>query len=562
MLLELNIRNIALIERLHVEFGEGLNVLTGETGAGKSIVIDSVNLALGGHADRDLIRTGADKASVQAVFDISGNDRVKRLLSEWELEAEEDILPVARELSASGRNLCRVAGSVVPLSQLRQVTSLLVEMHGQHEHQELLSPASHLSLLDHYGDEDHVHLASQVKGQYEEYSALTRRLEQLLGDLKDKELKQEVLSRQLEEIRKVKPKPEEDEKLEKQFRLMENAEKLSSSLEKAYQLVYAGTERSPSVQEGLRRAAAAMQRIGDLDERFSTLAARLEELFIGAQDVGYELQDAREGLDFDPATFDQVGARLEALERLKKRFGPTLKDVLSQKESIEKQLAALEKSDERVDELRAQQEDCRRMLMLTSQALSEARHALARRFEEAVTGQLRELGMVNARFEVRVSRQAQPSAHGLDEVEFYISPNPGEPLRPLSSTASGGELSRIMLAIKTIMADRDQVGTMFFDEIDTGISGRMAQVVGEKMASIGRRRQVIAVSHLPQIAVMAGSQYLVEKHVADGRTGTSLRLLTEEERVDEIARMVGSSADLDSSRTHARNLLEAAAKKR
>ena len=562
MLLELNIRNIALIERLHVEFGEGLNVLTGETGAGKSIVIDSVNLALGGHADRDLIRTGADKASVQAVFDISGNDRVKRLLSEWELEAEEDILPVARELSASGRNLCRVAGSVVPLSQLRQVTSLLVEMHGQHEHQELLSPASHLSLLDHYGDEDHVHLASQVKGQYEEYSALTRRLEQLLGDLKDKELKQEVLSRQLEEIRKVKPKPEEDEKLEKQFRLMENAEKLSSSLEKAYQLVYAGTERSPSVQEGLRRAAAAMQRIGDLDERFSTLAARLEELFIGAQDVGYELQDAREGLDFDPATFDQVGARLEALERLKKRFGPTLKDVLSQKESIEKQLAALEKSDERVDELRAQQEDCRRMLMLTSQALSEARHALARRFEEAVTGQLRELGMVNARFEARVSRQAQPSAHGLDEVEFYISPNPGEPLRPLSSTASGGELSRIMLAIKTIMADRDQVGTMFFDEIDTGISGRMAQVVGEKMASIGRRRQVIAVSHLPQIAVMAGSQYLVEKHVADGRTGTSLRLLTEEERVDEIARMVGSSADLDSSRTHARNLLEAAAKKR
>ena len=562
MLLELNIRNIALIERLHVEFGEGLNVLTGETGAGKSIVIDSVNLALGGHADRELIRTGAEKASVQAVFDIAGNDRVKRLLAELQLEAEEDILPVGRELSASGRNLCRVAGSVVPLSQLRQVTALLVEMHGQHEHQALLSPASHLAVLDHYGDEDHVHLSSQVKGQFEEYSALRRRLAQLLSDLKDRELKQEVLTRQLEEIRKVKPKKGEDEALEKRFRLMQNSEKLSSAVEKAYQLVYAGSERAPSAQEALRRAAAAMKKVEGVDERFDALAARLEELCIGAQDVGYELQDVLEGLDFDPASFDQVGARLDALEKLKRRFGPTLEDVLAQKESIEKQLAALEKGDERVDELRSQQDECLRMLLMTAEALSAARQALARRFSAAVEEQLHQLGMASARFEARITRKEQPDAQGLDEVEFYIAPNPGEPAKPLSATASGGELPRIMLAIKTIMADRDQVGTMFFDEIDTGISGRIAQVVGEKMAAIGRSRQVIAVSHLPQIAVMASQQYLVEKTVTDGRTGSSLRLLSEEERVDEIARMVGSAADPESSRTHARNLLEAAARLR
>ena len=558
MLLELNIRNIALIERLHLELGEGLNVLTGETGAGKSIVIDSVNLVLGGRADRELIRSGADRASVQAVFDVSDNERVRALLSAWQLEAEDGVLTLGRELSAGGRNLCRVAGNVVPLSQLRQIASLLVEMHGQHEHQNLMTPANHLGILDHFGGEDHVHLAEQVKGQFEEFSALRRRLQQLRLDLRDRALKQEVLSRQKEEIESLHLKKGEDEKLERQFTLMQNAEKLSSSVEKAYRLVYTGTERAPSAAEALRRAAASMDKISGIDARFDALGTRLNELYIGAQDAGYELQDLMEGLDFDPAAFDRIGVRLEEIERVKRKYGPELEDVLRQKDEIDKQLTALDEGDLRADELKEQMTFCEEHLRLSAQALSLAREQLARRFEQAVTEQLTQLGMSRVRFEARLTRLEQPGAQGFDAVEFFISPNPGEPLKPLSSTASGGELSRIMLAIKTLMADRDQVETMIFDEIDTGISGRMAQVVGEKMAAIGRRRQVIAVSHLPQIAALGDCHFLVEKAVSDGRTGSSVRALSDEERVDEIARMVGGAGDLQTGRAHARSMLEAA----
>ena len=558
MLLELNIRNIALIERLHLELGEGLNVLTGETGAGKSIVIDSVNLVLGGRADRELIRTGADRASVQAVFDVAGNEKIRSLLESWQLEDEDGILTLGRELSQSGRNICRVAGNVVPLSQLRQIAAMLVEMHGQHEHQSLMTPANHLGILDHYGSEDHVHLAEQVKGQFEEFSAVKRRLQQLRNDLRDRALKQEVLSRQKEEIESLHLKKGEDEKLERQFTLMQNAEKLSSSVEKAYRLVYTGTERSPSATEALRRASAAMDKISGIDTRFDALSGRLNELYIGAQDAGYELQDLMEGLDFDPAAFDRVGSRLEDIEKVKRKYGPELSDVLRQKDEIDKQLAALDEGDLRADELREQASFCETQLRLSAQALSQAREQLARRFEQAVTGQLAQLGMSRVRFEVRLTRLEQPGAQGFDSAEFFISPNPGEPLKPLSATASGGELSRIMLAIKTIMADRDQVGTMIFDEIDTGISGRMAQVVGEKMSAIGRRRQVIAVSHLPQIAALGDHHFLVEKTVKDGRTGSSVRALSTEERVDEIARMVGGAGDLETGRAHARSMLEAA----
>lgn len=558
MLLELNIRNIALIERLHLELGDGLNVLTGETGAGKSIVIDSVNLVLGGRADRELIRSGADKASVQAVFDVAENDRVKSLLDSWQLEAEDGILTLGRELSCAGRNICRVAGNVVPLSQLRQIAALLVEMHGQHEHQSLMSPANHLGILDRFGGEDHFHLAEQVKAQFEEYSALRRRLTQLRLDLRDRALKQEVLSRQKEEIEALHLKKGEDEKLERQFTLMQNAEKLSSSVEKAYHLVYTGTERSPSAAEALRRASAAMDKISGIDARFDTLSARLNELYIGAQDAGYELQDLMEGLDFDPAAFDRIGSRLEEIERVKRKYGPELEDVLRQKDEIDKQLKALDEGDLRADELKEQIAFCEGQLRLSAQALSLAREQLARRFEQAVTEQLAQLGMSRVRFEVRMTRLEQPGAQGFDAVEFFISPNPGEPLKPLSGTASGGELSRIMLAVKTIMADRDQVGTMIFDEIDTGVSGHMAQVVGEKMSTIGRRRQVLAVSHLPQIAALGDHHFLVEKTVSGDRTGSSVRALTDEERVDEIARMVGGAGDPETGRTHAKSMLAAA----
>ena len=560
MLLELNIRNIALIEKLRIEFGEGLNVLTGETGAGKSIVIDSVNLALGGRADRELIRAGSEKASVQAVFDVSGNERVLALLDEWGFETDEGLLTLGRELSQSGRNICRVAGQAATLAQLRELTALLVELHGQHEHQELLSPARHLQVLDAFGGEAHKPCLSAVRAAWAEYAADREALSALTAELKQRDVTMEVLRRQLDDIEPLRLKPGEDETLARRFRLMENAEKIQSRVEKAYSLVYAGAERAPSAQEALKKASAAMSAIGELDERFRTLAARLDELYYAAQDVGYELQDLIEGLDFDPAAYEKTGARLDAIERLKDRYGPTLDDVLRYRDEAKARLETLNRADERLGELKERLDASEAKLRAACEALTQRRRELAEAFEKGVIGQLSELGMARVRFTVRFDppdpRRIGPG--GADTLEFMISPNPGEPLKPLSSTASGGELSRVMLAIKAVIAERDGVGTIIFDEIDTGVSGRMAQAVGEKMSHIGTHRQVIAVSHLPQIAALGDQHFVVEKGESGGRTTTTVRRLDDEGRVMELSRLIGGMGDPESGIAHARSMLRGA----
>ncbi len=563
MLVELNIRNIALIEKLRVEFSHGLNVMTGETGAGKSIVIDSMNLALGGRADRDLIRSGAAKASVQAVFDVRGNERIAALLENWGYEAEEGYMTVTRELSASGRNLCRICGSVATLSQLRQVTGMLVEVHGQHEHQDLMSASRHMAILDAFGDDAHREKMARVQALYGEYAGIKSEVDELSAQLKERALTMDVLTRQLDELRALKLKRGEDEKLEKKFRLMENAEKISSGVEKAYQLVYAGGERSLSVQDALRKAASAMAAISDLDERFAQMSQKLDDMFYQAQEAGYELQDMMESQDFDAAMFDKIGARLDTLEKMKRRYGPTLDDVIDFRDAAEARLSALEQGDERMDELKARLNEVYKKLSEACRELTASRRSLASQFSQSVAQQLTELGMGKVRFKVLFSVQEmgrnKVSPQGADSVEFLIAPNPGEPLKPLGSTASGGELSRVMLAIKAVMADREQVGTMIFDEIDTGVSGRMAQVVGEKLAKIGRSRQVIAVSHLPQITALCNAHFLVEKQVVGERTVSNVVRLDEDGRIRELARMIGGSGDMESAMQHAKNMIEAGA---
>lgn len=564
MLLELNIKNIALIEQLRVEFSPGFNVLTGETGAGKSIVVDSVNLALGGRADRELIRNGTERAMVQAVFDVSGNERLRSLLDELGLVAEDGLLTVARELSSSGRNLCRVSGCVVPLNQLKQITALLVDVHGQHEHQSLLVPARHLGYLDVSGDETHQALRAQVRAQYELYAQLTRQVAELTGSKMERERQADMYRFQLDEIEKARVKPGEDEKLERQNRLMENAEKIASSVQTAYQLVYQGRERAPSAQESLKRAFDAMSGISGLDERFGMLSGRLEELYYASQDVGYELQDLSEGLDYDPVQGERVAARLDVLNRLKRKYGPELSDVIAFREQVRTQLEQIEDGDGRLEALGKQLAACVAEMKRLSGELSDSRKRLAVSFTRNMLDQLGDLGMARVRFQVcfegSPDEERDFSPRGTDRVEFLISPNPGEPVKPLSQIASGGELSRIMLALKAIAADREDVDTMIFDEIDTGISGRMAQVVGEKMAAIAKSRQVICVTHLPQIAALGDAHYLVEKQVVGERTDSTVRSLTREGRIQELARMVGGAEDTKTGHQHAESMLLSAQK--
>jgi DNA repair protein RecN (Recombination protein N) len=555
LLLELSVRNVALIERLRIEFEPGLNVLTGETGAGKSIVVDSVNLALGARAARDLVRTGEDKAVVQAVFDMP--EGARPLLDELGVDTGDGLVALTREVSAAGRSVSRINGQVVPTQQLKQVTALLMDVHGQHEHQALLNPALHLNFLDEGGGADHQTLLQDVAAKYATYRALEREAEKLRLDERERVRTVEQLTRQIDEIKSVKPKPGEDEKLEKKLALYEHGEKIAGAVGAAYAYVYRGEGRQLAAQDALNRAAEEMAGIAGLDPRFEALRARLEELFYAAQDAGNELMRIRDSLDYDPAAAERAADRLAELKRLKRLYGPELTDVLGFYEQAKARLDALAENEALRQEAEARRDATKVLLTDACGALTESRRALSEKLSIRLIEQLKDLGMGRTRFEVEMLPSA-PTSRGADAVQFLISPNPGEPVKPLSAIASGGELSRIMMAFKAISADEGGVNSMIFDEVDTGVSGRMAQAVGEKMAAIAQKRQVICVTHLSQIAALAGAHFLVEKTVAGERTGSTVVKLDWEGRVEELARLIGGAGDPESSRRHAANMLDAA----
>ena len=557
MLLELNIQNIALIERLRIEFGRGLHVLTGETGAGKSIVVDCVNLALGLRADRDLVRTGEEKACVRALFDISENQDAEKYLASLGVDVEEGLVEVSREISRSGKNVCRVNGAMLTLSNLRQFTAMLVDIHGQHEHQQLMDSEKHLSFLDAYAGEVLSPHLEAVKRAHEAYTQTNRELNKLNLDEAERERRIDSLTFQYREIAGAKLKADEEEALISKNRIYENAEKLSGHLRTAYERVYAGG-KSISAQESLKRAVDAMSAISDIDEKYKILHSRLEEAYYAVSDIGYELQDASEEMEFDPAEAEKVADRLDLIQELRRKYGPELKDVIEYGKRANEELKKLESAVDTKQELSDLLKTQKKALKAACDALSAVRREKADQLTKAVIDQLKDLGMGRTRFEAKFETLEKPEANGQDKMEFMISPNPGEPLRPLTAIASGGEISRIMLALKAITAETEGVDTMIFDEIDTGISGRMAQTVGEKMCMLGKMRQVICVTHLAQIAALGDHQYLVEKTVEGEKTGSTVRKLSEEGRISEIARMVGGADEGESSKAHAKNMLEAA----
>ena len=562
MLVELTIKNIALIESLRIEFAQGFNVLTGETGAGKSIVVDSINLALGGRADREMIRTGAERGMVQALFDVSGNPRAQAVLQELDIESDDGLIAIRRELSRSGRNICRVCDVVVPLATLKQLTATLMDIHGQHEHQALMNPAKHLDFLDAFGGEAHAAAREKVAALYAGRSHIAAELKRLMNDVSERERLVDVLTFQVQEISAAKLKPGEEQKLEKKLSVLENAEKIRQSVEGAYNLVYQGDGRAPSAQEALLQSADAMDRIGPLNERYAALAGRLRELYYGAQDVGYELQALLDDLDFEPDLLDKVAARLDTIKKLERKYGATVEEVIEFGAQAADRLNGIKGSDASMSALKKRYKEADNALRDACAELTAIRRASAAQLSERICQQLKDLGMGKTRFEVRVEPLAKPTATGMDGVEFMISPNPGEPLRPLASIASGGEISRVMLALKAISVDSEGVDAMIFDEIDTGVSGRMAQVVGEKMCLIAKTRQVLSVTHLPQIAALGDTHFLVEKVAGKDRTDTHVRLLDEEGRVRELSRLVGGAEDSESSLSHGAHMLKEAAERK
>ncbi len=551
MLLSLSLRNIALIESLEIGFHQGLHVLSGETGAGKSIVVDAVNLALGGRAERDLIRNGTEKASVEAVFDIAGNQRAAEILNREGIDSDERFLTVYREISLSGRNICRICGVLTSLSLLRELSGTLMDIYGQHENRFLMSPDQHLRFLDQAGDSDFQELCRKTAEDSRLFLEKHREYAKLIKTKNQADVRMAELSKDLEELRKSRLKPDEEEKLTRQIRLLQNNEKITEGLRNVRQDLDAG-ERETGTVERIRDAADQLKRIVPYGEVFQKLADKTESLYYELEELSYEISRQLDQLEFDPAGLEKMEKRLDLIQRLKKKYGGSIREILGIQAALEREYEDLSGLDDRIADAVAEHKRLLAQYRGSAKKLTEARKQNAAHLEQRMMEELRELGMGNTRFQIAFSETADkkpkmPRAVGDDEVEFLISPNPGEPLKPLAKIASGGEMSRLMLALKNIEAGRTGIASMVFDEIDTGISGHIAQVVAEKMKKIAENKQVICVTHLPQIAAAGDYQYLVYKTTDGSRTRTTVEELDRHRRISEVARMISGAEGITSA---------------
>ena len=563
MLKSMTVRNVALIEELNVDFYTGLHVLTGETGAGKSIVVDSINLVLGERADRGLIRTGCDKATVEAVFDISDNQEILALLKAESLEADGGLMSVFREISSSDRNVCRVCGVIVPLTLLRQITEILVDIHGQHEHQSLLNEHYHLEYLDAFGDDTHQTSLTTVKDKYFNWHEAGAKFNALRRENAQRAQRQEFLETRIKDLKEAKPIVGEKETLSNLRMRLGDHEKIANALKTIYQNLTASEGTNLGVNALMRGAVEESQRIAEYGERFKALFDRLQSAYYEAEEIALDVRAMVDEEDFDEEKYEQVSARLDVYRRLEKRYGMDADELSNYYEELSQELKDIQSMDETLKKAETLYKQTLAEYRTAAAALTASRKQVAERLQKIIEGQLNDLGMERTRFQCVFTPhdpngRQQPSPEGDDHIAFHIAPNLGEPLKPLKRIASGGEMSRIMLAMKAAAADKRLIPTMIFDEIDTGISGRVAGVVAEKMDDIARYHQVICVSHLPQIAAMADHQYLVEKRVSQGRTVTTLKELDYEQRVDAVASLIGTQDFESSGKLHAWNMVEAA----
>ncbi|HIR98556.1 MAG TPA: DNA repair protein RecN [Candidatus Merdisoma faecalis] len=541
MLTHLHVKNLALIREVEIDFTEGLNILTGETGAGKSIVIGSVSLALGGKVSREMVRPGADYGLAELVF-LVNREKQKEKLLELGITPEEDQVIISRKIS-DGRSINKINGETVTLSQLRETASLLIDVHGQHEHQSLLQKKKHLEILDEFAKEELGPVKEKLAGAFQNWKKLKKQLQEAQMDEESRLREISLLEFETDEIGKAELVPGEDEELERRYRRMTNARKLMEAAGSAYALT--GYEEESGAGAVIGRAVRELQSAASFDEELSGLASLLSDVDGLLNDFNREMSDYLTSLEFDEKEFSETEERLNLLNYLKSRYGHTLEEILAYQEKQEQRLAALQDYDRYLQDLEAQLKKAEEELQDLCAEASGIRQRYGKMLCEKIKEHLIDLNFLNVEFEMAFEELPEYTAQGKDSAEFLISTNPGEPLRPLMKIASGGELSRIMLAIKTVLADRDEIDTVIFDEIDVGISGRTAQKVSEKMMLIGRTRQVICITHLAQIAAMADSHYRIEKQVEEGETRTQIRRLSEKESIEELARILGGAEITD-----------------
>lgn len=534
MLELLHIENIAIIEAADIEFAPGFNALTGETGAGKSIVIDSLSAVLGQRTSRELIRTGAEKAFVSAAF----SGMAPELAEELGIQPEADgTLLLQREIQTDGKNVCRVNGRPVTVGQLRALGARLLNIHGQHDGQQLLDEEQHIVYLDSFGRAES--LAITYAEKYKNFTDIRRQIGALQMDEAEKARRVDTLQYQIEELRRAKLTPGEEEELTARRGMLRNAEKFLGAVAGA-DYALNGDDSGGGALSALQQAQDALGGVRHLDDAFGQLYERLGEAYSEVYDIAATVEDKRGELDVSPGELDRVESRMDLLYRLKKKYGATVEDMLDYQARCEVELAQIEDAGDTLARLEQALSKAEKEARQAAQALSDARKAAAEQLTAQILTELQQLDMGKIRFAVDFAEKPLDS-DGMDTVRFLMSANVGEELRPIHKIASGGELARIMLAMKNVLSEQDHVGTMVFDEVDTGVSGRAAQKVAEKMARISRRKQVLCVTHLPQLAAMADTHFSVEKGERDGRTYTEVRRLDREQRRRELARLTGGS---------------------
>ena len=553
MLSLLHIENIAIIESADISFDGGFNVLTGETGAGKSIVIDAISAVLGERTSRELIRTGAKSALVTAVF-----IRLPRLqwLEDHGFDPEGEELLLQREIQGDGKNVCRINGRPVTVAQLRELGRQLLNIHGQHDGQQLLDPSCHLGYLDSFGKTAPALEAYQ--SAYGKMSALKHRISSLEMDEAERERRVETLTYQIGELERAELKVGEDEELNDRKQLLRSAGKLTQALDGA-EYALSGDENRPGACGLIADAEGELRAVSRHSSQMAELAEKLTALRAAADDIQEYLWDMRRELDFSPDELDRLESRLDVLYRLKKKYGPTVADMLAYLEKSREELEQIQVADDTIARLQVELEKARKEAQKLGQILSDARKEAASALQKRVEKELRDLDMPKVRFETQflpVSGEFGMDATGMDQVQFLMSANVGEALKPIQKVASGGELARIMLALKNVLAEDDGIGSLVFDEVDTGVSGRAAQKVAEKMADVAGHKQVLCVTHLPQIAAMAHTHFSVQKGERGGRTFTRVERLSRSGREDELARLLGGANVTDTLRSSACELLD------
>lgn len=552
MLFHLSVRNLALIDSAEVEFEEGLNILTGETGAGKSVIIGSVNAALGGKTSKDMIRQGCDYAYVELVFSVTDEKKRRELAAREVCPDADGNLIISKKIMPS-RSISRINDETVTAARLREITGILIDIHGQHEHQSLLYHAKHLEILDEYGKSRIAKLKEQTAEAYQEYAAVKKKLEYYQSGREQLLRETDFLRFEIEEIENAGLKPGEEEELESAYRRFSNSRRIVESLSEAYQAVNG---------DAVARALLAVEKAAEYDEGISGIRDQLYDVDALMSDLNREISSYMEEMTFDEAAFRETEERLDLIRGLENKYGDTIEKVLDSLDRKREKLEELEHFDLRREETErrfAQLED--RLETLCGE-LSEIRRETAQTLTERMREGLSDLNFLNVEFTMEFLRLSHYTAGGFDEAEFLISTNPGEPPRPLGAVASGGELSRIMLAIKAVLAETDDIPTLIFDEIDTGISGRTAQMVSEKLSLIAGSHQVICITHLPQIAAMADSHYEIRKTAKENRTVTQIKRLSEEQMTDELARLLGGAEITEAVRQNAREMRALAAEKK